>query len=215
MARKTYQGEKNNKQRTMDKLVQAVGTVLEREGYTGLTLSKIAEAAGVDRKQISNYFGTVDNLVEIYIKGKDYWISATVGAMDALANTKGRGSRPSLEALLLGQLDQLMANEEMQKTVIWQLSEKTDIMSHVTQGREQLSSLFFRFSDKEFAGKDIDLRGISSLLVAGIYYLVLHSKTTDSTFCEIDIRTEEGMDRIRDAVKTVLRLTYEIIEKKA
>lgn len=213
MARKTYQGEKNNKQRTMDKLVQAVGTVLGREGYTGLTLSKIAEAAGVDRKQISNYFGTVENLVEIYIKGKDYWISATVGAIDALADSKGGRSRSFLEGLLLGQIDELMANEEMQKTILWQLSEKTDIMSHVVQGREQLSSLFFRFSDKEFAGKDIDLRGISSILVAGIYYLVLHSKTTDSTFCEIDIRTEEGMDRIRDAVKTLLRLTYESIEK--
>ncbi|WP_021192389.1 hypothetical protein [Sphingobacterium sp. IITKGP-BTPF85] len=31
MARKTYQGEKNDKSRTMTKLIQAVGAVLEKK----------------------------------------------------------------------------------------------------------------------------------------------------------------------------------------
>lgn len=208
MARKTYQGEKNNKERTMYNLIQAVGTVLEKEGYTGLTITKVSNAAGVDRKLISVYFGTIENLVETYIKGKDYWVSATVGAMEALANSSDGGSRPFLETLLLDQLDHFMEDEEMQKVVLWQISEKSEIMSHVTQSRERLSSLFFPFSDKEFVEKNIDLRAISSLLVAGIYYLVLHSKTTDSTFCEIDITTKEGMNRIREAVKKILKLTY-------
>lgn len=208
MARKTYQGEKNNKERTMSKLIQSVGSVLEKEGYTGLSISNISKAAGVDRKLITVYFGTVDNLIETYIKGKDYWVSATVGAMKALANSSTGGSRPFLETLLLDQIDHFIEDEEMQKVVLWQISEKSDIMSHVTQNRERMSALFFPFSDKEFEGKNIDLRGISSLLVAGIYYLVLHSKTTDSTFCEIDITTKVGMNRIREAVKTILNLTY-------
>ena len=71
MARKTYQGEKNDKSRTMTKLIQAVGAVLEKKGYTGLSIANIASTAGVDRKLISVYFGSVDNLIETYIKGKD------------------------------------------------------------------------------------------------------------------------------------------------
>ncbi|MNO01094.1 hypothetical protein D3C81_2211490 [compost metagenome] len=81
-------------------------------------------------------------------------------------------------------------------------------MSHVTQSREKMSSLFFPYSDKELAGKNVDLRAVSSLLVAGIYYLVLHTKMTDSTFCEIDLTTEEGMNRIKEAVKFILKQTY-------
>ncbi|WP_021192388.1 hypothetical protein [Sphingobacterium sp. IITKGP-BTPF85] len=96
----------------------------------------------------------------------------------------------------------------MQKVVLWQISEKSDIMSHVTQTREKMSALFFPYSDKELAGKDVDLRAVSSLLVAGIYYLVLHTKTTDSTFCEINLTTEEGINRIKDAVKFILKQTY-------
>ncbi|GGH32983.1 TetR/AcrR family transcriptional regulator [Sphingobacterium alkalisoli] len=209
MARKVYKGEKNNKERTMNKLIQAVGIVIEKYGYTGLNIANIASEAGVDRKLISLYFGTVDNLVETYIKGKDYWVGASVGAMEMLAKTANAGSREFLENLLINQIDHFSKDEEMQKVVLWQISEKSDIMSHVTQSRERLSSLFFPFSDRELAGKDVDLRAVSSLLVAGIYYLVLHAKSTDSTFCEIDLTTEEGMDRIKNAVKTVLKQTYD------
>ena len=114
-----------------------------------------------------------------------------------------------LEKLLLEQIHYFALNDEMQKVVLWQISEKSDIMSHVTQSREKMSSLFFPYSDKELAGKNVDLRAVSSLLVAGIYYLVLHTKMTDSTFCEIDLTTEEGMNRIKEAVKFILKQTYE------
>lgn len=67
-----------------------------------------------------------------------------------------------------------------------------------------LSAFFFAFADKELEGKDVDLRAIASLLVGGIYYLVLHKKNTDSTFCEIDLTEEKGMERIRRAVGTIL-----------
>lgn len=210
MARKTYQGEKNDKSRTMSKLIQAVGIVLEKKGYTGLTIANIASTAGVDRKLISVYFGSVDLLIETYIKGKDYWVEATVAAEETLAKSSDVSSRFFLETLLLEQIDQFTLNEEMQKVVLWQISEKSDIMSHVTQSREKMSSLFFPYSDKELAGKDVDLRAVSSLLVAGIYYLVLHTKTTDSTFCEINLTTEEGIDRIKNAVKFILKQTYEV-----
>lgn len=208
MARKTYQGEKNDKSRTMTKLIQAVGAVLEKKGYTGLSIANIASTAGVDRKLISVYFGSVDNLIETYIKGKDYWVEATIAAEETLAKASGTSSRLFLENLLLEQIDQFTLNEEMQKVVLWQISEKSDIMSHVTQTREKMSALFFPYSDKELAGKDVDLRAVSSLLVAGIYYLVLHTKTTDNTFCEINLTTEEGINRIKDAVKFILKQTY-------
>ncbi|GEM62726.1 transcriptional regulator [Sphingobacterium faecium NBRC 15299] len=208
MARKTYQGEKNDKSRTMNKLIQSVGIVLEKKGYTGLTIANIASTAGVDRKLISVYFGSVENLIETYIKGKDYWVEATAAAEQTLANSKDESTRHFLENLLLEQIHYFALNEEMQKVVLWQISEKSDIMSHVTQSREKMSSLFFPYSDKELAGKNVDLRAVSSLLVAGIYYLVLHTKMTDSTFCEIDLTTEEGMNRIKEAVKFILKQTY-------
>lgn len=213
MARKTYKGEKNDKERTMNKLIQAVGTVLEKRGYTGLTIVNISKEAGVNRKLITLYFESLDNLVETYIKSKDYWVNTSVGAMEILAKMSNASSKEFLETLLLDQIDHFSKNEEMQKVVLWQISEKSAIMSHVTQSRERMSSIFFPFADKELEGTGTDLRAVSSLLVAGIYYLVLHAKSTDSTFCEIDITSTEGMDRIRNAVKTILKQTYDNAKK--
>ena len=213
--RKTYSGVKNDKERTMGKLIRAVGTVLQEKGYTGLTIANISRKAGVDRKLVTLYFGSVENLVETYIKNKDYWVAATVGAMEYFGQSPKEGSKGFLESLLINQMKEFAKNEEMQKVVLWQISEKSDIMSKVTQEREKMSALFFAFADREIDQENLDLRAISSVLVAGIYYLVLHSKNMDSLFCEIDLTTDEGMKRIEDAVKKILKWTYESVGVKS
>lgn len=206
--RKTYKGEKNDKERTMQKLISAVGTVLCDRGYTGLTVSNIAKEAGVDRKLIPLYFGSVEQLVEIYIKGKDYWVTSTMGAMAYFSKAPLEGSKGFLESLLMKQMDIFMDNKEMQKAILWQLSEESKIMEQIATAREKMSALFFTFAEKDLKQHDVDLRAIASILVGAIYYIVLHAENTDSTFCEIDLRTAEGVDRIRAAVKQILDWTY-------
>lgn len=206
--RKTYKGEKNDKERTMGKLLLAVGDVLKEKGYTGLTISNIAKKAGVDRKLVTLYFGSLDNLVETYIKGKDYWLAATVAAAEEFGKSSAEGSRAYLEALILNQMESFIASKEMQNAVLWQISEKSNIMSQVSREREKMSTFFFELADKELSGKNIDLRAISAVLVAAVYYLVLHAENTDSTVCEIDLKSKEGMDRVRAAINQILSWTY-------
>jgi AcrR family transcriptional regulator len=208
MVRKTYQGEKNDKSKTMSKLIQAVGIVLAAKGYTGLTPTNISKAAGVDRKLISAYFGHIDHLIATYIKTKDYWIVASDRADELITTQAQTSSRHLLEHMLLDQIVQFSANEEMQKLILWQLSERSEIMSQVSQTRDDVCALFFPYADEELKDKDVDLRAVTSLLIAGIYYLVLHTKTTNSTFCEINLAQEEGMNRIKEAIKFILKKTY-------
>ncbi|MGA6119870.1 TetR/AcrR family transcriptional regulator [Sphingobacterium anhuiense] len=211
MARKTYQGEKNNKSRTMNKLIQAVGIVLKQKGYTGLTVSNITAEAGVDRKLVSVYFGSVNNLIETYIKGKNYWDTINESAINLLTTAPETSTRLILENLLLTQLEHFTNDEEMQKVVLWQISENTELMAHVTANREEIYPLLFPKADQELKNQQVDLRAISSILVAGIYYLVLHTKTTNSTFCEIDLTTDQGMGRIKTTIKKILEDTYSIV----
>lgn len=206
--RKKYQGETNDKQRSMRKLIDAVGEVIQTVGYTGLTPTNIARIAGLDRKLISLYFGSVNNLVETYVKSKDYWLAATGHTADLMKHNKGQNTREILESALLNQLEYFYSNPEMQKIIIWQISEQTDIMKHVCTEREKMSTTFFALSDKELENKQVDLRATVALLIAGIYYLVLHAKTENGLFCEIDINSEPGMNRIKDTVKKILKNTY-------
>jgi AcrR family transcriptional regulator len=208
MSKKPYQGQFNDKEKSKDKLIQAVGAIIKSKGYTGLTATNISKAAGLSRRLITLYFGTLENLIETYVRGKDYWIAASGDAVDMIRENTGENTRPILDQLLQNQLDYFFNEEEMQKIVLWQISQSTQIMKEVCEERELLSKYFFSLSDKELKGKDVDLRAVSSLLVAGIYYLVLHAKSTDTFFCEIDLNTTEGMQRIKKAISLILERTY-------
>lgn len=209
MSRKPYKGEMNDKERSKQRLIDAVGTVIKSKGYAGLNATNISRAAGLDRRLITLYFGTLDTLVETYIRGNDYWIAASGDAVNLISNNKGENTKEILDALLQNQLEYFWNDTEMQKIVLWQISESTQIMKEICDEREMLSKHFFSLSDIELAGTDMDLRAVSALLVAGIYYLVLHAKSTDSTFCEIDLKSQEGLERIRKAISVILKKAYE------
>lgn len=207
-ARKKYQGEINDKDRSKQKLIMAVGKILKTKGYTGLTATNIAKAAGLSRRLITMYFDSVDDLIETYVKDKDYWSEAFGNVTEMMARNKGHDTQKLIDNLLQNQLEYFYDNTEMQKLILWEISKKTEVMYEVSNDRERLGSKVFELTDIELQGKDIDIRAISALLVSGIYYMVLHAKSTDTTFCEIDINQPEGMQRIKNAVSLILEMSY-------
>tara|TARA_R110000822_G_scaffold263333_1_gene387629 strand:- start:172 stop:804 length:633 start_codon:yes stop_codon:yes gene_type:complete len=208
MIRKRYQGNINDKERSKQKLIDAVGKVLRTKGYIGLTATNIAKAAGLSRRLITMYFGSVDELVETYVRNRDFWLAASGNAGDMIASNKGEDTKEIIEYLLQNQIDNFYDNPEMQKLILWEISKKTKIMYEVCEEREHLGSKVFELTDKELQGRNIDIRAVTALLVAGIYYMVLHAKSTDTTFCEIDINQPEGMERIKNAINLILDNTY-------
>lgn len=208
MAKKRYQGESNDKARSKQKLINAVGTVIKAKGYIGLSATNIAKAAGLSRRLITIYFESVDDLVETYVRSKDYWMEASGEANKMIEDNSGKNTKEILDYMLQNQLDYFFNNPEMQKIILWEISKKTKLMYEVCEDRERLGSRFFALSDKELQGKEIDLRAVTALLVAGIYYMVLHAKSTDTLFCEIDINNPEGMERIKKAISLILENTY-------
>lgn len=214
MPKKTYNGASNNKERSMQKLLNAVGTIIKTKGYTGLGPTNIAKSAGLNKRLIYIYFGTVENLVETYVRSKDYWVEAAGNAGGLMEENIGNDTRAILETLLFNQFDYFFKEEEMQKIVLWQLSERTKIMYEVCEERERLGAKFFELADPFFEKTGVDLRAVAGLLVAGIYYMILHAKVNDSLFCQIDVNSEEGMARIKKAVSQILKDTYSRAETK-
>ncbi len=208
MAKKRYQGEINDKERSKQKLIAAVGKVLKSKGYTGLTATNISKAAGLSRRLITIYFESVDDLVETYVREKDYWISASGNTSEMIVASNGKDTKELIDHMLQNQLDYFFHNPEMQKLILWEISKKTKVLYDVCEDRERLGSKVFELTDKELQGRGIDIRAISALLVAGVYYMVLHAKSTNTTFCEIDINEPQGMNRIKKAISSILENAY-------
>lgn len=203
MAKKIYQGEINDKERSKRKLINAVGKVLKDKGYIGLTATNISKAAGLSRRLITMHFDSVDDLVETYVRDKDYWTEASGDVSEIIEKNAKPDVKNIIDYILQNQLDYFYNSSEMQKLILWEISEKTKIMYEVCEDRERVGSKVFELADIEF--EDIDIRAVSALLVAGIYYMVLHAKSTDTLFCGIDINQPEGMKRIKDAISLILK----------
>lgn len=165
----------------------------------------------MSRRAISMYFGNVENLIEIYINGKDYWLGIVEDTQADFETKKSHeiDTEKILNSLLVNQFEYFFNDKEMQSLLSWQANEFSEVMLNVSNNRERLSKIVFDKADKELEGKEIDIRPVAALLVAGIYYLILHANTMKSPFCELDINTPEDFGRVKKTISLILKLVYE------
>lgn len=208
--RKRIAGAIRDKERTMLKLIAAVGEIIKNEGYTALGVNNIAKKAEVNKKLIYRYFdNNVNNLIETYVKTKDYWIGLSGDMEKLMAESQIDGGRPMVKTILKTHLSFFYTEEEMQKIVIWETSEKNKLMKEVGLKREAFGEEVFKMLLPHFENSDIDFRSIMALQIAGIIFMVLQSKASGNPFCGIDINNPKDMDRILNSLDQLTDLVYD------
>jgi len=207
-SRKRTSGKLRDKERTKVKMIQAVGKVLLKKGYTGLNASSIAKEAGIDKSLVWTYFGSLDNLVEEYIAQRDFWKYKAADSINNMLTFKDGIKEEYMSGLLQFQFQSLLDDEILQRIMLWGISEKKDFLRHISDERELIGEEVFKIVDPQFKDSNIDIRGILAILVAGIYYLVLHGKTNGSLFCGIDLNTADGEDRIKESISQIISMAF-------
>jgi AcrR family transcriptional regulator len=209
MTRKITSGPIRDKERTKLKLLNSVGNILKKNGFTALNASRIAKKSNVDRKLIYEYFGGVENLVKEYLNGRDYWGAHMERSEEIIEKSKCDFGKQTTYHLLEEQLDALTTNEEMRKIISWGVSESSDALKELNQKREILGELFFKeITDGYFKDKDKNIRPVVALLIGGIYYISLIAHTNDGLICGIDIRKEESQQEIKKTLKQIIEWAY-------
>lgn len=212
--RKVSSGPIRDKSRTMSKMVAAVGKVLQKKGYTGLTAPNIAKVAGVDKKLVWAYFGGVDNLVEEYINQTDFFKKAAKNHINHLLETPEKLTQDHINQLLQHQFETLLKDKALQRIIHWEVGESNEILRKIADNREEIGEELFSKTIPDFENSSIDIRARLALVISGIYYLSLHAKNNGSKFCGIDINTEEGKNRISHAIQELITDAYDKIEAK-
>jgi len=203
-ARKVTSGPVREKARTVNKIINAVGKVLKKKGYPGLTIANIASEAKVDRKLIYTYFDNLDSLIEIYISQRDYWKTKAQSTISKLLE-KEVISAEEMESLLIGQFDTVLNDQILQRILQWELSENKDILRKLADSREDIGEKLIRKYEKNIKNTDVDIRAVLALQTAGLYYLAMHAKSNGSTFCGLDLNNKADKERIENALKQILK----------
>lgn len=197
------------KKETKEKLIKAVGKILESEGHTGLKLSKIAAKTGVDKVLIYRYFGDVDNLIEIFLLREDYWAGTAREVNDAVGDIKDIKLLDLINFFLEKQFDAVSENKILQKTMLWSISEKNKVMAKMIANREETGADLFKLVDQVMDKSEVNFRAISAINVAATYYLAMHSAHNEGTFCELPLHTEEGKEEIKKAIRQINQWAFE------
>lgn len=207
MPRKVVQGPIRDKEKTKLKLLNAVGKLIKTKGYSSLLVSKIAAEAGCDKKLIYEYFGSTEKLIEEYVKKKDYWTNFSDNFSPIEVND---GGKELAKVALVNQFQNLGKNIELQKILLWELSESKPFLKKLNDQREEMGENIFHSVADEYFGEDFEsYRAKSAIMAAGIYYLNLFSAYNGTTFCGINLKNVEGRKTIEDAIVDMIDMIYE------
>lgn len=215
MTEKVIQKTVKNRLQTERKLIEAVGEIIRTKGYTGLGVNAIAKEARVNKKLIYRYFENVDRLIETYVIEKDYWLSFNNKIISQIdLKDKKNTLIDAISSVLEKQFEFFWNEDEMQKIILWEISEKTTLLDSVCKVREEHGNAILELADPYFKNSPVSLRGVSSLLVCGIYYMVLHAKKNESTICGINVNSDAGRAEVQRSIRQVIEWTFNAAKSK-
>ena len=203
------EGISRNKEKSKQKFLDAVGKILNTKGFSGLKVNDIAKVAGLDKKLMYNYFGGRDQLIDAYIRSKDFWSNAAEGNSNTVIDD---GGKALTKKMLLSQFDYVYKNKELQKILLWGLIENRKALKNVAEERELNGAVLFEnITDPFFAEKANLFRAVSALLVGGIYYLDIYASTNDFTFCGLDLKSVKRRAENEEALAFIIDSTYSAV----
>jgi DNA-binding transcriptional regulator YbjK len=206
MKRKTVAGTLRNKERSRQRFLDAVGKILKTKGYSALKINDIAATAGLNKKLIYNYFGGTEQLIDEYISSQDFWSNVTHGEIPTEIDDGGKAIS---KELLLTQFDYVYQKKELQKIILWGLSEQRKSLKKLADNREKEGEVIFEnICDPHFGDKAARYRAITALLVSGIYYLDIYATSNNNTFCGLDLTSTEGRAAVKDAISFIIDKAY-------
>lgn len=201
------EGSIRNKEKSKQKFLDAVGVLIKENGYESLKINDIAFAAGLDKKLIYRYFGGTEQLFDAYIQSQDFWSNVKGDQFPAEIND---GGRLLMKNMLLSQFEYVSRNKELQKILLWRLSQPRKSLKKLTDDQEENGEKLLTGITDPFFGKNATkFRAISAILVSGMYYLNLYSELNGSIFCGIDLKTEQGRSHIEEALLFLIDQSYD------
>ena len=178
----------------------AVESVLKR-GFSGSLVSEIIKKAKIEPVVFYNRYQNLEEFFSELVKGYDYWFSDV-----AKEANKQETPHDQFIALIEGLQECMIEKSVMQELIRWEIAEGNDITKRTASIREMFTLPLAEKYDDLFKNSGIDFVAIATIIISGLYYLYLHKDR--STFCNIDMNTEEGRNRVNQAIKFLSELLF-------
>lgn len=166
-----------NRERTKQRILEAVGALLAESGFKGIGINAIARRAGVDKVLIYRYFGGLPELLEAYAHESDFWWTVDEIVLEGDETLQGQGPAAYLAVLLRRHLEALRRRPLTQEIMAWELTEANELTRNLALVRAARGHALVRRVRALYPAEDLwYLEGILGLIGAGINFLVLRTR---------------------------------------
>jgi AcrR family transcriptional regulator len=189
----------SRREKTEQAILEALEAQLIEGGMQSVGVNVIAKRAGVSKELIYRYFDGMPGLMLAWMQGRDYWSGKAL----VLRSEETSGQTPArLIREMLKEQEAVLARDQAVAAVRrWELIERTEVGDRLRERREREARTFIDRLDG--LTDEVDMPAFVSVLLAGILYLSLRSKTED-VFLGVPLRDEAGWRRIWGAVDQML-----------
>jgi AcrR family transcriptional regulator len=200
-----------DREATRARLIEAVGTLLAREGFTGLGVNAVAREAGVDKVLIYRYFGGLPELIAAFGREGNFWPSIKeLAGGDVVAF----GQLPLAEQLSqMGRnfMAAIRKRPLTQEILAWEMIERNELTVELETIRENTMMNFFEMFFQSVK-KGPDIAAMGAIIGAGISYLASRGRKI-RFYNGIDLDSEAGWQRLEGAIDSMIQGTFAEVGK--
>ena len=189
--------KERDRQLSEEKLINAVGELIEEMGFENLGINQVAKRAGFSKNLIYRYFESLDGLIYAYMKKHDFWANA----VNEQAETPD--IKAYLKAFYRREIAEFRGNTALKRLRRWELSTTKDFVFEIRALREKNGLLFMNMMTQFVRIDKEQLQAISALIAAGIAYLAIFEDSC-KIYNGIDIQTDKGWQQISNGIDALI-----------
>lgn len=199
----------SRREKTEQRIMQALEDQIREVGMMGVGINAIAKRAGVSKELIYRYFDGLPGLMLQWMQNQDFWTGKSSVLRDPGAAE--RSPQALILTMLRAQISALENNDALKEIRRWELIERNEVSGQLADRREIAARQFI--DELEALDDEMDISAMVGVLLAGVLYLSLRSKT-ESHFLGVPLRTSDGWKRIDDALVQLTESLPESFQKK-
>lgn len=178
---------------TEKRILDAVGRIVEREGFEAVGINAVAAESGVSKILIYRYFGTIEQLLAKYMEQNDFWLNFNLAQLP-------QGEVKEFSKQIFRAYIQMLRNSPaLRKLYRWELSSKHPSIEQLRQRREE-TALKIIGSVCELSGESFDrVAGISTLVTASVSYLCILGENC-GVYNSLQIDSDSGWQKLLETI---------------
>ncbi len=195
-----------SREQTESKILEAVASIVESDGFEKLGINTIALKANVSKMLIYRYFGGLEELVARFIMQKDYWANTDT----LILNPHSVGD--SIKSMFRNQIEQLRNDVTLRRLCRWELSCHNASIDQLRDKREENGCNLIKVVSRLTGCSNSEVASLASILSASISYLTLIEDQCP-TYNGIALQTDKGWEQIAQGVDMIVDLWIKSIQE--